>query len=154
MEPSEKGRLTMTAKLLQERFNRYTADPCLPQLLAVMESMSPSGVDQVDRAAGEPAEQTEAAQAPMAPWCCAFNNLGVVEKRLRTQHGDLTVESIRIGNRLRNCMYGVQWLFPVFVWSDGHLQDCSYVDDAFKVLLSSSGRSIPRAVLIAVILSF
>lgn len=94
----------MTTRMLQEKIDRYLADPCLPQLLAVTEGTS----DQEDKApAGEPVSQVNPDQAQMFPWCCAFNNLGVVEKRLRTQHGAITVKSIRIGNRLRNFMYGV-----------------------------------------------
>ncbi|KAF8559445.1 hypothetical protein OG21DRAFT_1403148, partial [Imleria badia] len=99
MERSEKGRLIMAAKMLQERYDRYLSDPSLPHLCAAMPGML-SGVDQ-DRIArlGE----AEAKEAPM-PWCCALYNLGVVEKRLQTQHGMLTVGSMCIGGRMRNCM--------------------------------------------------
>ncbi|KAI9568532.1 hypothetical protein HD554DRAFT_742418 [Boletus coccyginus] len=83
MERSEKGRLIMTAKILQERFDRCLADPCLPHLLAAMQSMPLIGV------------------APTS-WSCAFNNLGIMEKRLRTQHGRITVGSTCIGIRSRN----------------------------------------------------
>ncbi|KAF8548798.1 hypothetical protein OG21DRAFT_1489069 [Imleria badia] len=101
MERSEKGRLIMTAKMLQERFDRYLSDPCLSHLLAAMESMSAAGVDQDLHA--KPAGHAEAEEVPI-PWCCAFNNLGAVEKRLRTDHGMITVGSMCIGNRLRNFM--------------------------------------------------
>jgi hypothetical protein len=98
MERSEKGRLIMTAKMLQERFDRYVGNPCLPHLVVAMDSTSPARVEQDGNT------QEEAEEAPMFPWTCAFNNLGTVEKRLRTQHGRITVGSICIGNRLRNYM--------------------------------------------------
>ncbi|KAG8219045.1 hypothetical protein J3R82DRAFT_4801 [Butyriboletus roseoflavus] len=101
-ERSEKGRLIATAKALQERFDRYLADPCLPHLLAATASMSPTRVEQDDNT--KLGGKAEAEETPMAPWACAFNNLGVIEKRLRTQHGRITVGSICIGNRLRSCM--------------------------------------------------
>lgn len=102
MERSEKGRLIATAKLLQGRFDKYLADPCLPHLLAVMASMSPSDVEQDDST--QLAAKAEVEETPMSLWCCAFNNLGVMEKTLRTQHGRITVGSVSIGNRLRSCM--------------------------------------------------
>ena len=98
IEPNEKGKLIMTAKMLQERFDKHLSDPCLPHLFAAMQGMSPADVDQ-DRNA-EPAGHAE---APMS-WCCAFNNLGGVEKRLRTHHGMITIENMCIGVRLRNFM--------------------------------------------------
>lgn len=98
MERSEKGRLILTAKMLQERFDRYVADPCLPHLVAAMQSMFPAGVEQDGNT------QAETEEAPTSPWMCAFNNLGPVEKRLRTEHGRITVGSMCIGNRLRSCM--------------------------------------------------
>ena len=101
MEPSEKGRLIMTAKILQERFDKYLADPCLPHLVAALQSIPPTGVEQDSNT--KLAGQAEAEEAPTS-WFCAFNNLGTVEKRLRMQHGRITVGSICIGNRLRNFM--------------------------------------------------
>ncbi|KAI9568533.1 hypothetical protein HD554DRAFT_2098837 [Boletus coccyginus] len=98
MERNEKGRLIMTAKILQERFDRYLADPCLPHLLAAMQNM-PLKEDSNTKLA----DQAEAEEAPTS-WFCALNNLGTVEKRLRTQHGRITVGSICIGVRLRNFM--------------------------------------------------
>ncbi|KAF8125751.1 hypothetical protein EV363DRAFT_1586228 [Boletus edulis] len=100
-EPSEKGRLIMTAKLLQERFDRYLADPCLPHLFVAMNNKSSNGVESVSEV--EHAVRAEAEEAPMS-WWCAYNNLGMMERRLRTQHGKITVENICIGNRLRNFM--------------------------------------------------
>ncbi|KAG6376883.1 hypothetical protein JVT61DRAFT_909 [Boletus reticuloceps] len=99
-EPSEKGRLIMTAKLLQERFDRYLADPCLPHLFVAMNNKSSSGVENVGDVN---TVRAEAEEAPVS-WWCAYNNLGMVERRLRTQYGKITVENICIGNRLRNCM--------------------------------------------------
>ncbi|KAH0826807.1 hypothetical protein J3R83DRAFT_5231 [Lanmaoa asiatica] len=87
-ERSEKGRLIITTKVLQERFDKYLADPCLPHLLAVRASTSPTGVEHDSNT--ELAGQAGAEEIPISPWCCAFNNLGVVEKRLQTQHGRIS----------------------------------------------------------------
>ena len=109
MEPSERARLIVTAKTLQERFDKYLAEPCLPQLLAVMASMPPTagGADPEDTPASQPATpHAEMNETPTAPWCCAFNNLGVLESRLRVPRGAIAVEHFCIGNRLRNFMYG------------------------------------------------
>ena len=100
MERSEKERLIMTAKMLQERFDRYLSDPCLPHLFAAMQGM-PAEVGH-DRKT-DSGEKTEAERALM-PWSCTFNNLGVVEKRLQTQHGRIHVGSMSLGLRLRHCM--------------------------------------------------
>lgn len=97
MERSEKKRLIMTAKLLQERFDRYLADPCLPHLFAGLQSIVPP------TGAGQDGN-TEPAWKAVEPttWNCAFNHLGAVEKRLRTQHGKISVQSMCLGVRLRN----------------------------------------------------
>ena len=108
MERSEKGRLIVTAKMLQERFDRYTTDPCLPHLVAAMvESASPTGVEQSGDTEPVPVGQAESEEAPTASWTCAFNNLGSMEKRLRTQHGKITVESMCLGHRLRKFVWDV-----------------------------------------------
>ena len=109
MEPSERARLIATAKTLQERFDKYLAEPCLPELLAMMASMPPTagGADPEDTPASQPATpHAEMNETPTAPWCCAFNNLGVLESRLRVPRGAIAVERFCIGNRLRNFMYG------------------------------------------------
>ena len=91
MVPSEKGKLIMLAKMFQDRFDEYLSNPCIPQLFPAL-GMLP-----------EPGRNPETKQAPM-PWWCTFNNVDVVEKRLKTQHGRITVENICIGIRLRNTM--------------------------------------------------
>ena len=94
-EHTEKARLIKTAKILQERFDRFLANPSLPHLVAALQEMSQRNVEQIAPAEGE--------EAPIQ-WSCAFNNLGAVEKRLKTHHGKITVENICLGNRLKNFM--------------------------------------------------
>ena len=91
MEPSEKGKLIILAKMFQDRFDNYLSNPCMPHLLAAL-GMVP-----------EPERKPETEQAPM-PWWCNLTNVDVVEKRLQTQHGRITVGSMCIGIRLRNSM--------------------------------------------------
>ena len=90
-EPSEQGKLIMLAKMFQDRFDKYLSNPCMPHVFAAL-GMLP-----------EPGRNPETEQAPM-PWWCTLTNVDVVEKRLQTQHGRITVESICIGVRLRNPM--------------------------------------------------
>lgn len=101
MERSEKGRLIMTAKMLQERYDRHLSDPCLPHLFTVLLGMLPTEANQGPKA--ELGEKAEAEKAPTS-WHCTLNNIGIVEKRLKTQHGKLTIESMCIGLRFSNFM--------------------------------------------------
>ena len=101
MEPSEKGRLIMTAKMLQERFDRNLSNPCLPHLFTALLNILATR-EEHDRKA-DTGEKTETERAP-TPWLCTLNNLGVVEKRLETQHGRISVGSMSLGLRLRHCM--------------------------------------------------
>ncbi|KAF8548796.1 hypothetical protein OG21DRAFT_1559743 [Imleria badia] len=135
MERSEKGRLIMMAKMFQERFDRYLSDPCMPHLFTAM-SMLPTGVDQ-DRNA-EPVRKEEAEEAPM-PWWCTLNNLGVVEKRLQTQHRRITVGSMCIGIRLRNSMSVHMWTMH----SKLHFQvqgSTAWGEECMKTLLEETKR--------------
>ncbi|KAF8545955.1 hypothetical protein OG21DRAFT_1588309 [Imleria badia] len=104
-ERSEKGRLIKTAKMLQECYDRYLSDPALPHLFTAMQGML-FGLDR-DRI-GEPGDEPETKAAPM-PWWCTFNNLGVVEKRLQTQHGRITVDSMCLGTRFKSIMGVYMW---------------------------------------------
>ncbi|KAG9309213.1 hypothetical protein JVU11DRAFT_10927 [Chiua virens] len=83
IEPTEKGRLIKTAKAVQERYDKYLANPCLPQLLAVPASK----------------ERSETIQTVKNPWRCRMINLGVVEKRVKPDHGAITVEGIDFSTR-------------------------------------------------------
>ncbi|KAG9315597.1 hypothetical protein JVU11DRAFT_3235 [Chiua virens] len=91
-EPTEKGRLIMTAKAVQERLDKYLANPCLPHLAAVTATMPPS--------------KAEIARTQKNPWQCRVVNMGVLESRIKTNHGPITVEGIGFGTR-RGTLVGI-----------------------------------------------
>ncbi|KAG9309212.1 hypothetical protein JVU11DRAFT_10926 [Chiua virens] len=91
-EPTEKGRLIMTAKEVQARLDKYLANPCLPQLSAVTATMPPSEV--------------ETARRQKNPWQCRVVNLGVLERRMKTDYGAIAVESVSFGTR-RGTLVGI-----------------------------------------------
>jgi len=100
MEPNEKARLIMTAKILQERLDRYLVDPCLPLAVAAM--------DMANLNESESMGQQKLLE-PFKIWRAAFENLGVVENKVRTQHGKIMVENICLGVRLRKCIGVHMW---------------------------------------------
>ncbi|KAG9309210.1 hypothetical protein JVU11DRAFT_10924 [Chiua virens] len=91
-ESTEKGRLVMTAKEVQARLDKYLANPCLPQLSAVTATMPPSEV--------------EIARRQKNPWQCRVVNLGVLERRMKTDYGAIAVESVSFGTR-RGTLVGI-----------------------------------------------
>ncbi|KAG9313331.1 hypothetical protein JVU11DRAFT_5636 [Chiua virens] len=99
MEHSEKGRLLMTAKKVQEQFDKVLAHPCLSDLMAVY----------VSRPLQEEHERANV-KPRLPPWHCGFQNLGVVENRLAMQYyGKLEVESICFGARVTTFMNVHMW---------------------------------------------
>ncbi|KAG9313342.1 hypothetical protein JVU11DRAFT_5647 [Chiua virens] len=95
MERTEKERLIATARALQGLFDKYVAHPCFPQLASALSIMPPSMHDR--------------AMMISNPWRCAFVNVGVVESRLKTLHGEITIDSISFGNRQRTMMCVHLW---------------------------------------------
>ncbi|KAF8443181.1 hypothetical protein L210DRAFT_3644046 [Boletus edulis BED1] len=98
MERNEKARLIMTAKLLQECFDRYLVDPCLPLVFAAVGTTVVADLD------GTESTGQQSLLEPFTIWRAAFENLGVVENKVRTQHGKITAENICLGLRLRKLM--------------------------------------------------
>ena len=138
-ERSEKARLIATAKIVQQRFDTYLANPCLPQLLSVMASLPQSGVNQDNKVVDEQAKERD--KPPASPWACGFNNVGVIENRLRTCHGALVVQQINLS--VRHKYYMCDTSSCPFVGVDSYIslffQDHAHVDDPFKVVLSNFG---------------
>ena len=113
-ERSEKARLIATAKIIQQRFDTYLANPCFPQLVAVMASLQQRGAAQDNKVIDEQAKARDK-QPPASPWVCAFTNLGVIENRLQTHHDALVVQHMNLGVRHKRHMCGI-FLCALLVW--------------------------------------
>jgi len=133
MEPNEKARLIMTAKMLQERLDRYLVDPCLPLMLAAMDTMLMANLDKLESTGQQNVLE------PLTTWRVTFDNLGVVENKVRMQHGKIMVENVCFGIRPRKFMSVHMWTMH----SKFHFQtQCAtaWGEECMKTLLEETRR--------------
>ncbi|KAG9312342.1 hypothetical protein JVU11DRAFT_7658 [Chiua virens] len=97
---SEKATLIMTTKRIQEQFDKYLPNPCIPLASSILARQSLSRTDQ---------KATPDTNLPMLPWRCDFEYLGVVESRMSTRQGCIIIDNVCITLRTTTVMSVRSW---------------------------------------------
>ncbi|KAG9309823.1 hypothetical protein JVU11DRAFT_10202 [Chiua virens] len=91
---SEKAILIMTAKKVQEQFDKYLPNRCLPMVMPIFAQLPLPGAD---------------SGLPGLPWGCDFQNLGIVENRIATRQGHINVDQLYLAPRVTTIMSVRSW---------------------------------------------
>ncbi|KAG9309824.1 hypothetical protein JVU11DRAFT_10203 [Chiua virens] len=100
---SEKATLIMTAKKVQEQFDRYLSDPCLPMTMPIIAQLPLPGTDQ---------KANLNTNLHRVPWQmeCDFQHFGMVESRISLRQGHISIDNVYLGARVTTTMSVRSWI--------------------------------------------
>ncbi|KAG9308585.1 hypothetical protein JVU11DRAFT_11689 [Chiua virens] len=122
-EGSEKATLIMTAKIIQEQFDKYLAHPCFLVSMPILAKLLTG----------------QNATSELPPWQCNLQNLGSVESRIPTRQGHININNIGFGGRVTTFACIHMWT----VHKKFHFQvegAAAWGDETLKTLLEETIR--------------